>query len=109
MKSILIARTFCDACGKSFHVRIQERKLDIGIIETYFDCPYCGTHTNVTVTDPEMRTKIQRRKQLRKEYKKAFKNRVSEEYLRDLLEQDTRLKNELIADAKALKDKYHLQ
>lgn len=98
----------CDNCQKDFDIKFEKQVLDPGIIESYFVCPHCGRHQTITVTDYGMRIKIEKRKNLKKRYIKAYRSHASESYLQSILEQDEKLKKELLQRSHELKEKYGL-
>lgn len=108
MKSRIVPRNMvvCDDCSGEFNLEIEETEIEPGIIEQYFQCPYCGARTTITITDPDMRVKIERRKRLRKEYVEAAKKSASYERLKRFLQEDAMLKDELMQASKELKRKY---
>ena len=96
----------CDDCSGEFDLKIAEAEIEPDIIEQYFQCPHCGARTTITITDPEMRAKIERRKRLRKEYAEAAK-RASYQTLKRFLREDAKLKDELMQASREMKKKYH--
>ena len=55
MKARIIPKNkvICDDCSGEFDLKIEEVEIEPGIIEQFFECPYCGSHTTITITDPE--------------------------------------------------------
>lgn len=109
MKSriVPISKVICDDCSGEFDLKIEKAEIEPDIIEQYFQCPHCGARTTITITDSEMRAKIERRKQLRKDYVEAAKKRVSYQKLKRFLREDAKLKDELMQASKEMKKKYH--
>ena len=68
----------CNKCAATFTpdmIEIQKRVITQDeehndIIEQYYDCPICGAHYTITITDRVQRIAIQKRRQLQT----AFKN-----------------------------------
>ena len=62
----------CDKCAVTFTpdmIEIQNRVIiqdeeHNDIIEQYYECPICGTHYTITITDRVQRIAIQKRRQL---------------------------------------------
>ena len=110
MKSRIIPqnKVICDDCTGEFQLHIEENEIEPGIIEQFFQCPHCGARTTITITDPDMRVKIERRKRLRKEYVAAdtAKKSVSYQRLKKIIQEDAKLKDELMQASKELKRKY---
>lgn len=100
-------KVICDDCSGEFELRIEETEIEPGIIEQYFECPYCGARTTITITDLEMRNMIKRRKRLRKDYAKALKNHARLEETTAILQADSNLKAELFRASARMKEKYH--
>lgn len=109
MKSRIVPlnKVVCDVCSGEFDLKIREEEIEPEIIEQYFQCPYCGARTTITITDPDMREKIERRKQLRKDYAEAAKKRASYQKLKRFLREDAKLKDELMQASKEMKRKYN--
>lgn len=111
MKSRIIPqnKVICDDCTGEFQLHIEENEIEPGIIEQYFQCPYCGARTTITITDPEMRAKIERRKQLRKELvtMDTSKKCISHQRLKKLMLEDAKLKDELMQASREMKQKYN--
>lgn len=110
MKSRIVPRNkgVCDDCSGEFDLKIQESEIEPGIIEQYFECTHCGVRTTITITNPEMRANIERRKRLREEYVAAdtAKKSVSYQRLKKIIQEDAMLKDELMQASKELKRKY---
>ena len=108
MKSRIVPlnKVICDDCSGEFDLKIEKAEIEPDIIEQYFQCPHCGARTTITITDPEMRAKIERRKRLRKEYAEAAK-RASYQTLKRFLREDAKLKDELMQASREMKKKYH--
>ena len=110
MKSRIIPqnKVICDDCTGEFQLHIEENEIEPGIIEQFFQCPHCGARTTITITDPDMRVKIERRKRLRKEYVAAAtaKKSVSYQRLKKIIQEDAKLKDELMQASRELKRKY---
>ena len=99
----------CDDCSGEFDLKIAEAEIEPDIIEQYFQCPHCGARTTITITDPEMRAKIERRKQLRKELvtMDTSKKCISHQRLKKLMLEDAKLKDELMQASREMKQKYN--
>ena len=111
MKSRIIPqnKVICDDCTGEFQLHIEENEIEPGIIEQFFQCPHCGARTTITITDPDMREKIERRKQLRKELvaMDTSKKCISHQRLKKLMLEDAKLKDELMQASRKLKQKYN--
>lgn len=111
MKSRIVPRNMvvCDDCSGEFNLEIEETEIEPGIIDQYFQCPHCGARTTITITDPDMRVKIERRKRLRKELvaMDTSKKCISHQRLKKLMLEDAKLKDELMQASRKLKQKYN--
>ena len=111
MKSriVPISKVICDDCSGEFDLKIEKAEIEPDIIEQYFQCPHCGARTTITITDPEMRAKIERRKQLRKELvtMDTSKKCISHQRLKKLMLEDAKLKDELMQASREMKQKYN--
>lgn len=58
-------KAICDSCSNPFAAVPQERTIRKGVIETFFTCPHCGRHYCATVTNHEVRKRIDELKSLR--------------------------------------------
>lgn len=61
----------CDKCGKEIEMNVQEKVIDQDkdgkdITEQFFDCPECGQHYTIFISDQFMCQKIATRKRLKK-------------------------------------------
>ena len=73
----------CDKCAATFTpdmIEIQNRVITQDeehndIIEQYYECPICGTHYTITITDRVQRIAIQKRRQLQTAVKNAIRAR----------------------------------
>ena len=71
----------CDKCAATFTpdmIEIRNRVITQDeehndIIEQYYECPVCGTHYTITITDRVQRIAIQKRRQLQTAVKNAIK------------------------------------
>ncbi|WP_445505808.1 hypothetical protein [Niallia sp. 03091] len=52
-------KCFCNQCGKTFVIKTQTTKHPKQIIETFFHCSHCNHKYLVTVTNAEVRIRIQ--------------------------------------------------
>ena len=108
MKARIIPKNkvICDDCSGEFDLKIEEVEIEPGIIEQFFECPYCGSHTTITITDPDMRAKIEQRKRLQKDYIRSVKNHASARELKAILQEEGKLKTELLRASAQMKKKY---
>lgn len=49
----------CDQCNKNIYIDLTEQDHGDGIIETYFNCGHCKQKYQVTVTNYQIRKRIQ--------------------------------------------------
>lgn len=103
---------FCDSCKKTISLEglIQEQNVgrdDSGpVTEKFFECPNCGKHYTITVYNRRMALKIQKRRQLQVKIKRAWGRKTDAQRFRTWVNEDERLKNELLAEAGMLRQKY---
>lgn len=103
---------YCDGCKKTISLEglIKERFLakdgDETVTEKYFECPNCGKHYTITVYNRRMAIKIQKRRQLQVKIKRAWGRKSDAQRFRTWVNEDERLKNELLAEAAKLRRKY---
>lgn len=104
----------CDHCGANIldmGMHLEERVLAEDeaknpIIESFFNCPYCGKHYTVTVIDREMRLMIQKRQQLQKRIGRRLKDGAKMVSVRVQQEAVRELQDDLMHRAAMLKRKY---
>lgn len=103
---------YCDDCKKTISLDGLIREHVIGndesgpIKEKFFECPNCGKHYTITVYNRRMALKIQKRKQLQVKIKRAWGRKSDAQRFRTWVNEDERLKNELLTEAHQLREKY---
>ena len=103
---------YCDECKKTISLEglIHERGVgwdDSGpVTEKYFECPNCGKHYTITVYNRRMAIKIHKRRQLQVKIKRAWGRKSDAQRFRTWVNEDERLKNELLEEAGKLRRKY---
>lgn len=103
----------CEKCAATFTpdmVEIQSRVITQDeehndIIEQFYECPICGVHYTITVTDRVQRLAIQKRRQLQTAVKNAIKaGRPAR--AQTYKEKERELADDIQARAKMLKEQY---
>lgn len=103
----------CEKCNAVFTkdmIEIQVRAITkdesgYNINEQFFECPICGAHYIVTITDRQQRLMIQKRKQLKNAVKNAIRSRHPAR-AQTYKEKEREIAEELQARAKMLKETY---
>ena len=75
------------------------------IIEQYYECPICGTHYTITITDRVQRIAIQKRRQLQTAVKNAIRARRPAR-AQTYKNKEKELADDIQARAKMLKEQY---
>lgn len=103
----------CDKCAATFTpdmIEIQNRVITQDeehndIIEQYYECPICGTHYTITITDRVQRIAIQKRRQLQTAVKNAIRARRPAR-AQTYKNKEKELADDIQARAKMLKEQY---
>ena len=106
----------CDTCNATLTQDMIEIKNGViaqdkhgqDVIEQYFECPICGGHYTVTITDRQQRLMIQKRRQLQTAVKNAIRAKRPAR-AQTYKNKERELADDLKERAKALKEKYRKQ
>ena len=103
----------CDKCAATFTpdmIEIQKRVITQDeehndIIEQFYECPICGAHYTITITDRVQRIAIQKRRQLQTAVKNAIRAKKTSTGA-DIKSKEKELADDIQARAKMLKEQY---
>lgn len=103
---------YCNDCGQQIESITsnikQERIEDDGESVTidFFECPNCKHRYVITVKDRTMQLMIQKRQQLKMRYQLALKRKANQYELNRILQEDQKIKEQLMERSAANKKKY---
>lgn len=103
----------CDKCAATFTpdmIEIQKRVITQDeehndIIEQYYECPICGAHYTITITDRVQRIAIQKRRQLQTAVKNAIRAKRPAR-AQTYKNKERELADDIQARSKMLKEQY---
>lgn len=103
----------CNKCNAIFTpdmIEVQNRVITQDderndIIERYYECPICGAHYTITITDRVQRIAIQKRRQLQTAVKNAIRAKRPTR-AQTYKNKEKELADDILARAKMLKKQY---